>query len=153
MLSARTVSFFSRPLHFTSFRGFPRACHPHHRNRVSFQGLTTATAFTDASNSTISQPITEIPAPPMLPFIGSLWDYIFGKGDHFTMTHELQLERCRKYGKIYRERFGSTNFVFIADPNAIERVMRAETAFPQKPVIKAWVEARVGLGYQGGILR
>lgn len=155
MLGARTVSYIPRHRHFTFFGGFPalcsRACHPHRRNRASFQGLTTATTFTDASNCG-TMPFTEIPAPPMLPFVGSLWDYVFGKGEHFTMSHEVQLERCRKYGKIYRERFGSTNFVFIADPNAIERVMRAETAFPRKPAVKAWIEARIGLGYKGGIL-
>lgn len=153
MISNRTVACLTRPVRLTTRDCFlAPSTHTVLRpwwNASCLHGLATATAF----NYDSVRPFEEIPAPRLLPLVGSLWDYIFGKGNHFSKTHELQIERCEKYGKIYRERFGSTNFVFIADPSSIETVMRAETALPRKPAIKAWIEARVGLGYQGGILR
>ena len=149
MSGFRILTVVSRPLHSLSKSSFLFLT-PSLSLRKSdcLHSLATAT-FTEDGN----RPFEDIPAPRALPVVGSVWDYVFGKGDHFTMTHELQLDRCRKYGKIYRERFGSTDFVFVADPDSIETVMRAETASPRKPAIKAWIEARTELGYQGGILR
>ena len=89
----------------------------------------------------------------MLPGVGSLFDYVLGKGHWFRKMHEVQADRCERLGRIYRENFAGRPAVFVADPDAVEKLFKAEMSSPRKPPMLAWIESRADLGLGAGLLR
>ncbi|XP_065829996.1 25-hydroxyvitamin D-1 alpha hydroxylase, mitochondrial-like [Oscarella lobularis] len=99
-----------------------------------------------------ARPFDSIPAPRMLPGVGSLFDYVLGKGHWFRKMHEVQADRCERLGRIYRENFAGRPAVFVADPDAVEKLFKAEMSSPRKPPMLAWIESRADLGLGAGLL-
>ncbi|XP_078701278.1 putative cytochrome P450 CYP44 [Branchiostoma floridae x Branchiostoma belcheri] len=77
----------------------------------------------------------EIPGPKGLPFIGTALDYTpFGRFPVHTKMADSTIERYKEYGKIYREKIGPQEMVFVCDPKDFETVFRSDGKHPVRPV-------------------
>ncbi|CAG4971627.1 unnamed protein product [Colias eurytheme] len=68
----------------------------------------------------IIRTIKSIPRPKALPIIGNSLDLL--KGGRGSRLHEYIDERHRKLGKIFIEKFGSTDLIFLSDAALIKTV-------------------------------
>ncbi|XP_078620448.1 putative cytochrome P450 CYP44 [Branchiostoma floridae x Branchiostoma japonicum] len=81
------------------------------------------------------RPFDEIPGPRGLPFIGTALDYSpFGRFPIHTKMANSTIERYQTYGKIYREKIGLRDMVFVCDPKDIETVFRSDGRLPERPI-------------------
>ena len=72
----------------------------------------------------------ELPGPRRLPVVGSLWE-MGKKANKNKQLFELQTERMRKYGMIYRDKYPDLGeFVAVHDPADVEKVYNAEGKWP-----------------------
>ncbi|XP_078680497.1 putative cytochrome P450 CYP44 [Branchiostoma floridae x Branchiostoma belcheri] len=95
----------------------------------------TATADEQAAPEEAVRPFEEIPGPKGLPFIGTSLDYSpFGRFPIHTKIMQSTIERYQTYGKIYREKFGSLEAVFVCDPKDIATVFRSDGRLPERPI-------------------
>ncbi|KAJ1523528.1 hypothetical protein ONE63_001378 [Megalurothrips usitatus] len=78
------------------------------------------------------KPFHKIPGPFALPFIGTIYLYLFGIYN-FTRLHKDGFKKYKKYGPIVREEIIPGNsIVWIFDPNDMERVFLSENKLPQR---------------------
>ena len=84
-------------------------------------------------------PYAKIPGPRGLPVIGTLLEYARDGG--YKRWHEIQQERCREFGSIYREDIMSFKTVTISDPDDIENLFRHEGKYPtREPQLPIWMQ-------------
>lgn len=71
---------------------------------------------------------------------------------HKNMSSVLQLEHQKKYGKIFKSRFGPQLVVSIADRELVAQVLRAEGVAPQRGNMESWQEYRDIRGRATGLI-
>nr|XP_015808909.2 cytochrome P450 27C1 [Nothobranchius furzeri] len=110
-----------------------------------------AAAETDDKQSTVSETriksLTEMPGPNTL---SNLIEFFWRDG--FGRIHEIQLEHTKKYGKIFKSRFGPQLVVSIADRDLVAEVLRAEGVAPQRANMESWHEYRDMRGRATGLI-
>lgn len=84
------------------------------------------------SSSEKVRPFSEIPGPPGLPFIGTLWDYMKKDGLQFNKMFEVMEMRAAMYGPIYQEQFGHLKSVVISDPVEYVKVIHVDGKYPNR---------------------
>jgi len=57
----------------------------------------------------------------------------------------------QKYGKMYREKWGTKWQVHVADPCLIEKVYRQDGRYPHRPCLQSWVLYRHVIGKPNGL--
>ncbi|KAM4596673.1 cytochrome P450 27C1 [Fundulus diaphanus] len=72
--------------------------------------------------------------------------------DGFSRIHEIQMEHTKKYGKIFKSRFGPQLVVSIADRELVAEVLRAEGVAPQRANMESWHEYRAMRGRSTGLI-
>ncbi|XP_026175865.1 cytochrome P450 27C1 [Mastacembelus armatus] len=72
--------------------------------------------------------------------------------DGFSRIHEIQMEHSKKYGKIFKSRFGPQLVVSIADRDLVAQVLRAESTAPQRGNMDSWKEYRDLRGRSTGLI-
>ena len=75
-------------------------------------------------------PVSEIPGPVKVPFIGSVLKIYRAGGRHKFNQAVMTLQK--EYGKIFQLKIGPERMVFISDPNMIEDVYRNEGKYPRR---------------------
>lgn len=102
----------------------------------------------------VVRPFSEIPGPPGLPFIGTLWDYVKKDGLRFNKMFEVMEMRAAMYGPIYQEQFGHLTSVVISDPAEYLKVIRVDgkypIRFPLEPLAHYQRKRGIGLGIGNG---
>ena len=113
----------------------------------TFATLSEAQVTTDYKSSVAAvQPFSAIPGPKPLPLLRNLLKF---RKHFFTLNHYLE-ECSDKYGEIFKLEApgrssayivltmhyllfeGGNNFVYIANPNALEIILRAEGKYPRR---------------------
>lgn len=75
----------------------------------------------------------DIPSWKMLPVLGTAWTLLPLIGHYkISKLHLAALENRKRFGKIYREKFGSLNLVMISNPEDVETILRNEGPFPSR---------------------
>ncbi|XP_066264146.1 cytochrome P450 10-like [Branchiostoma lanceolatum] len=98
----------------------------------------TATAPEQTVQDRAVRRFDEIPGPKGLPFIGTALDYsLLGRFPIHTKMANSTIERYKTYGKIYREKIGPQEMVFVCDPKDIETVFRSDGRHPERPIPQA----------------
>lgn len=59
-----------------------------------------------------------------------------------NVTPLLQMKHSKKYGKIFKSRFGPQLVVSVADRDLVAEVLRAEGVAPQRANMESWHEYR-----------
>ncbi|KAK5619743.1 hypothetical protein CRENBAI_008090 [Crenichthys baileyi] len=96
---------------------------------------------------------SEIKTLKEMPGPGTLSNLIeFFWRDGFGKIHEIQMEHCKKYGKIFKSRFGPQLVVSIADRELVAEVLRAEGVAPQRANMESWHEYRNMRGRSTGLI-
>lgn len=62
------------------------------------------------------------------------------------------MEHRKKYGKIFKSRFGPQLVVSVADRDMVAQVLRAEGAAPQRANMDSWKEYRDMRGRATGLI-
>ncbi|KAL2087867.1 hypothetical protein ACEWY4_016695 [Coilia grayii] len=101
----------------------------------------------DVAKDTRVKSLKEMPGPSA---IGNLFEFFFRDG--FGRIHEIQLDHCQKYGKIFKSRFGPQLVVSIADRDMVAQVLRAEGVAPQRANMESWHEYRDLRGRSTGLI-
>lgn len=91
--------------------------------------------------------LKEMPGPSTL---SNLIEFFWKDG--FDRIHEIQLEHQKKYGKIFKSRFGPQLVVSIADRELVAQVLRAEGVAPQRGNMESWQEYRDIRGRATGLI-
>lgn len=65
-------------------------------------------------------PFNQIPTPPSLPIVGTLFDLILAGGAEYV--HQYCDKRHKTLGPIYREKLGNVEAVFLSDAKLIQKV-------------------------------
>ncbi|XP_048835811.1 cytochrome P450 27C1 [Brienomyrus brachyistius] len=91
--------------------------------------------------------IKEMPGPST---ISNLIEFFYRDG--FSRIHEIQLEHRKKYGKIFKSRFGPQLVVSIADRDMVAQVLRSEGVAPQRANMESWQEYRDMRGRSTGLI-
>ncbi|XP_050680017.1 cytochrome P450 315a1, mitochondrial [Leptidea sinapis] len=95
--------------------------------------------------------LSEMPRPTSLPIIGTKIDlFMRGRG---TRIHEYVDERHKNLGKIFTEKFGTTDLIFISDAELIKTLfMNLEGKYPMHILPDPWVLYEKLYGCQRGLL-
>ncbi|EDV25236.1 uncharacterized protein TRIADDRAFT_56978 [Trichoplax adhaerens] len=94
---------------------------------------TTANQIDDQNNKNVNaKPLTDMPGPKGLPFIGNLWTILKNNRYYQNRSHELLSIYHAKYGPIYKCRLGSIAFVYITKPEDIAKVFKVEGKYPNR---------------------
>ncbi|MEQ2279259.1 hypothetical protein AMECASPLE_007555 [Ameca splendens] len=91
--------------------------------------------------------LEEMPGPSTL---SNLIEFFWRDG--FGRIHEIQMEHSKKYGKIFKSRFGPQMVVSIADRELVAEVLRAEGVAPQRANMESWHEYRNMRGRSTGLI-
>ncbi|KAG7482312.1 cytochrome P450 27C1 [Solea senegalensis] len=91
--------------------------------------------------------LKEMPGPSTL---SNLVEFFWRDG--FSRIHEIQNEHRKKYGKIFKSRFGPQLVVSIADHDLVAEVLRAEGTAPQRANMESWKEYRDMRGRSTGLI-
>ncbi|MEQ2259345.1 hypothetical protein XENORESO_009960 [Xenotaenia resolanae] len=91
--------------------------------------------------------LEEMPGPSTL---SNLIEFFWRDG--FGRIHEIQMEHSKKYGKIFKSRFGPQMVVSIADRELVAEVLRAEGVAPQRANMESWHEYRSMRGRSTGLI-
>ena len=111
------------------------------------QYLSSRSSPTDATAHTKPKPFSSLPGRLRLPFLGSLWDMILLPWNWSKPIHVLQLERMKKYGQIYREKFPVYGEMVVAhQPSDVENFFRAEGKNPKRLPLEMLIQARKDMG-------
>ena len=94
----------------------------------------------------------EIPTPKRIPILNFSRDFSKVAKNPFKVVNFIK-ERVEEFGKIYREKLspGLPEFLFVLDPNDIEKVFRAGGKYPRRFPLTEWVVARKQVGVPGGV--
>ncbi|CAL1603641.1 unnamed protein product [Knipowitschia caucasica] len=101
----------------------------------------------DAAEQTAVRSLQEMPGP-------STWANLveFFWRDGFARIHEIQMDHQKKFGKIFKSRFGPQLVVSIADRELVAQVLRAEGVAPQRANMESWKEYRDMRGRSTGLI-
>ncbi|XP_053721852.1 cytochrome P450 27C1 [Synchiropus splendidus] len=91
--------------------------------------------------------LKEMPGPSTL---ANLYEFFWKDG--FGRIHEIQMEHRKKYGKIFKSRFGPQLVVSVADKDLVAQVLRAEGVAPQRANMESWKEYRDLRGRSTGLI-
>ncbi|XP_035019865.2 cytochrome P450 27C1 [Hippoglossus stenolepis] len=91
--------------------------------------------------------LKEMPGPSTL---SNLVEFFWRDG--FSRIHEIQMDHRKKYGKIFKSRFGPQLVVSIADRDLLAQVLRAEGPAPQRANMESWKEYRDISGRATGLI-
>ncbi|XP_028435657.1 cytochrome P450 27C1 [Perca flavescens] len=101
----------------------------------------------DVGKKTRIKTLKEMPGPSALSnFIEFFWR------DGFSRVHEIQMDHRKKYGKIFKSRFGPQLVVSVADRDLVAEVLRAEGVAPQRGNMDYWKEYRDMRGRSTGLI-
>uniref|UniRef100_A0A665WAT9 Cytochrome P450, family 27, subfamily C, polypeptide 1 n=1 Tax=Echeneis naucrates TaxID=173247 RepID=A0A665WAT9_ECHNA len=95
----------------------------------------------------IVKTLKEMPGPST---VTNLIEFFWRDG--FSRIHEIQMEHRKKYGKIFKSRFGPQLVVSIADRDLVAQVLRAEGIAPQRANMESWKEYRDMRGRSTGLI-
>ncbi|XP_061597221.1 cytochrome P450 27C1 [Cololabis saira] len=91
--------------------------------------------------------LKEMPGPST---VSNLVEFFLRDG--FGRIHEIQMEHRKKYGKIFKSRFGPQLVVSVADRDMVAEVLRAEGVAPQRANMESWKEYRDMRGHATGLI-
>ncbi|XP_026234455.1 cytochrome P450 27C1 [Anabas testudineus] len=101
----------------------------------------------DVVDETRIKTLKEMPGPSTF---ANLIEFFWRDG--FSRIHEIQLEHSKKYGKIFKSRFGPQLVVSIADRDLVAQVLRTESATPRRGNMDSWKEYRDLRGRSTGLI-
>ncbi|CAJ1049522.1 cytochrome P450 27C1 [Xyrichtys novacula] len=101
----------------------------------------------DAGVKTAVKTLKDMPGPSTL---SNLVEFFWRDG--FSRIHEIQMEHCKKFGKIFKSRFGPQLVVSVADRDLVAEVLRAEREAPQRANMESWKEYRDMRGRATGLI-
>ncbi|XP_034733576.1 cytochrome P450 27C1-like [Etheostoma cragini] len=101
----------------------------------------------DVDMKTKIKSLKEMPGPSAL---SNLMEFFWRDG--FSRVHEIQMEHRKKYGKIFKSRFGPQMVVSVADRDLVAEVLRAEGVAPQRANMESWKEYRDMRGRSTGLI-
>ncbi|XP_036401510.1 cytochrome P450 27C1-like [Megalops cyprinoides] len=81
--------------------------------------------------------IDDLPGPSLA--TTAYWLFVKGYADK---SHAMQVEHRKRYGPIWRSRFGPFDVVNVASPQLIEQVIRQEGRYPIRTDLPHWREYR-----------
>ncbi|XP_074523393.1 cytochrome P450 27C1 [Halichoeres trimaculatus] len=102
---------------------------------------------TDVGDKTAIKSLKDMPGPSTL---SNLVEFFWRDG--FSRIHEIQMEHSKKYGKIFKSRFGPQLVVSVADRDLVAEVLRAEGVAPQRANMESWKEYRDMRGRATGLI-
>ncbi|XP_051918641.1 cytochrome P450 27C1 isoform X1 [Hippocampus zosterae] len=108
-------------------------------------GLITAAQLADKKTRVKS--LKEMPGPSTT---SNLVEFFWRDG--FSRIHQIQMEHSKKYGKIFKSRFGPQLVVSIAGRDLVAEVLRAEGVAPQRANMESWKEYRDMRGRSTGLI-
>ncbi|XP_077419962.1 cytochrome P450 27C1 [Vanacampus margaritifer] len=108
-------------------------------------GLITAGQL--ASKNIKVKSLKEMPGPSMT---SNLVEFFWRDG--FSRIHQIQMEHTKKFGKIFKSRFGPKLVVSIASRDLVAEVLRAEGVAPQRANMDSWKEYRDLRGRSTGLI-
>ncbi|XP_029316058.1 LOW QUALITY PROTEIN: cytochrome P450 27C1 [Cottoperca gobio] len=91
--------------------------------------------------------LKEMPGPSTL---SNLIEFFWKDG--FSRIHEIQMEHTKKFGKIFKSRFGPQLVVSVAHRDLVAEVLRAEGVAPQRANMESWKEYRDIRGRSTGLI-
>uniref|UniRef100_UPI0037E986BD cytochrome P450 27C1 n=1 Tax=Semicossyphus pulcher TaxID=241346 RepID=UPI0037E986BD len=101
----------------------------------------------DVGDKTTIKSLKEMPGPSTL---SNLIEFFWRDG--FSRIHDIQMEHSKKYGKIFKSRFGPQLVVSVADRDLVAEVLRAEGVAPQRANMESWKEYRDMRGRSTGLI-
>ncbi|XP_026020836.1 cytochrome P450 27C1 [Astatotilapia calliptera] len=101
----------------------------------------------EVSEKTQIKTLNDMPGPNTL---SNLIEFFWKDG--FGRIHEIQMEHRKKYGKIFKSRFGPQLVVSVADRDMVAQVLRAEGVAPQRANMDSWKEYRDMRGRATGLI-
>ena len=106
------------------------------RSLIFVQGISTSgSRYTKTFDTAL--PISEIPGPMKVPFVGNVFQIYKAGGIHKFSQAILTLQK--EYGNIFQLNVGPERMVFISDPDMIEDVYRKEGKYPRREkTFPAW---------------
>ncbi|XP_034535547.1 cytochrome P450 27C1 [Notolabrus celidotus] len=102
---------------------------------------------TDAGDKTTIKSLKDMPGPSTM---SNLVEFFWKDG--FSRIHEIQMEHSKKFGKIFKSRFGPQLVVSVADRDLVAEVLRAEGVAPQRANMESWKEYRDMRGRATGLI-
>ncbi|XP_037104008.1 cytochrome P450 27C1 [Syngnathus acus] len=108
-------------------------------------GLITAAQIADKNRRVKS--LKEMPGPSTT---SNLVEFFWRDG--FSRIHQIQMEHSKKYGNIFKSRFGPQLVVSIAGRDLVAEVLRAEGVAPQRANMESWKEYRDMRGRSTGLI-
>lgn len=99
------------------------------------------------------RPFEDIPKTTSLPLVGSMWEFLLPRAWNRPL-YQLQLERMKKYGVIYRDNIPVlSEYIAVHRPEDVEEVFRkGEGRYPSRLAFLPWKKVREELGIGFGIL-
>ncbi|KAL6112905.1 cyp27c1 [Pungitius sinensis] len=101
----------------------------------------------DVGEKTRIMTLKEMPGPSTM---SNLVEFLWRDG--FSRIHEIQMEHRKKFGKIFKSRFGPQLVVSVADRDLVAEVLRAEGVAPQRANMESWKEYRDMIGSSTGLI-
>ncbi|CAG5857956.1 unnamed protein product [Menidia menidia] len=101
----------------------------------------------DVGEKTRIKTLKEMPGPSTL---SNLIEFFWRDG--FSRIHEIQMDHRKKFGKIFKSRFGPQLVVSVADRDLVAEVLRAEGVAPQRANMDSWKEYRDMRGRSTGLI-
>ncbi|XP_068171766.1 25-hydroxyvitamin D-1 alpha hydroxylase, mitochondrial [Antennarius striatus] len=95
-------------------------------------------------------PLKTLGCVPGPSFVSFAWKLFAQHG--LSRLHELQIEGLRRYGPVWRARFGFFLTVHVSDPALIEQVLRQEGQHPMRSDLSSWKDYRKLRGHHYGLL-
>ena len=98
-----------------------------------------------------AKPLSEIPGPRGLPFIGNLLDLpkLFANQDNM---HNIVRRNFEHYGPIWKQKIGNFATVHLSDVDAVEKLHRFEGKYPRRITLAPWINWREEQGLAKGVL-
>ena len=94
---------------------------------------------------------TTVATPVNLTGVPCVEDNDFASVFFQTLTYWLQARQHHRYGKMFREKWGTKWQVHVSDPELIEKVYRHDGRYPHRPCLQSWVLHRRLVGKPNGL--